>query len=188
MQQPDISFMSVVKIGDKRFEPFITSGRIQAVVKKLTASINLKYSGKDPVFVAVLNGSFIFASDLLKQFKGNCQISFVKVASYSGSKRNSRISPLIGLNEQLKGRHVIILEDIIDTGNTLKHVHSAVKKARPASIAVASLFFKHRVYKKSIKIDHCGIKIPDHFIIGYGLDYNGYGRNLRSVYKLKTND
>jgi hypoxanthine phosphoribosyltransferase len=132
----------------------------------------------------VLNGSFLFTADLVRQLKGNCEVSFVKVSSYKGTQQKKTVQELIGLNEKIAGRNSIILEDIVDSGNTLEVVYNELKKKKPRSIKVCSLFFKPQAYSKKIKIDYVGITMPNDFLIGYGLDLNGLYRNLKDVYKI----
>jgi hypoxanthine phosphoribosyltransferase len=147
--------------------------------------MNKDLVGKSPVFLGILNGCFMFASDLFKNIKIECSISFLKLASYSGTSSTGNINQLIGLNESIEGKTVVILEDIVDTGITLEHLINELKKYKPKEIKIACLLFKPEAYKKSIKIDYCGIEIPNKFIIGYGLDYNGFGRNLKHIYQIK---
>lgn len=141
-----------------------------------------------PVFVAVLNGAFMFASDFLKKYQGNCEISFIKLASYEGTGSSGKVKQLIGLNQSVKNRTVIILEDIIDTGVTLETIEELFKGMEVKSLKIATLFFKPEAYGKKIKIDYIGMQIPNRFIVGYGLDYDGLGRNLAQVYQLKENN
>jgi len=171
---------------DKIFESFIDEKTINTAVKNLATQIYNDYHEKEPVFLSILNGSFMFTSDLLKNYHGLCLISFIKLHSYINDKSTGNVNSLIGLNENIEGKTVIILEDIIDTGNTLAKIIAQLKNKKTNEIKVCSLFFKPDAYKKSIPIDYIGIKIPNKFIVGYGLDYNGLGRNLSHVYKLKT--
>ena len=174
-----------VTIHGKKFTKFITSAKIQKAVSAIAKKINKDFKGDKPVFISVLNGSFMFTADLLKKVNIECEISFIKLASYSGTGSLGRINELIGLNENLKGRKVVILEDIVDSGNTIEKVIAELKKHKPKSVKIATLFFKPDAYRKKIKIDYIGMKIPNDFIVGYGLDFNGFGRNFKDVYVLK---
>jgi hypoxanthine phosphoribosyltransferase len=138
-----------------------------------------------PVFIGVLNGSFMVVSDFMKKYKKSCEVSFIKMASYEGTSSTDEVKQLIGLNQDLTGRSVVIIEDIVDTGNTLVELKELFKKQNVKHLKIATLFFKPEAYKKDIKIDYVGIRIPNKFIVGYGLDYDGLGRNLPEVYKLK---
>lgn len=140
-----------------------------------------------PVFIAVLNGAFMFASDFVKKYPGDCELSFIKLASYDGLSSSGKVKQLIGLDQNLKGRSVVILEDIIDTGNTIEEISTILSKEAVKELRIACLFFKREAYKKQIKIASIGIEIPNKFIVGYGLDYNGLGRNLPEVYQLNEN-
>jgi hypoxanthine phosphoribosyltransferase len=149
--------------------------------------INKDMKGKKPLFIGVLNGSFIFASDLLKQIKVECDISFIKLASYEGSSSSGKVKEMIGLNENIKNRTVIILEDIVDTGATIDYIYKQLTKAGVAEIKIATLLFKAKAYTKDYPIDYTAIVAPTNFLVGYGLDYNGLGRNLTSIYALDYN-
>lgn len=174
--------MKVVKVLDKNFELFIDESKILSAIKLMAATMNLELKDKNPLLLCVLNGSFMFASDLMKQLTMDCEISFVKLASYEGTESSGQVKKLIGLNEQIKGRTVIIIEDIIDTGITIETLVQQVKAFEPAEIRIATLLFKPDVYKKDITLNYVGLEIPNVFIVGYGLDYNGYGRNLKDLY------
>ena len=177
--------MDTVKILDKEFELFISESKINEVISSLAEQITKDLADTDPVFLGILNGAFLFASDLLKQIKFPCIISFLKLATYQGTVSTGKVKRLIGINEDLKNKTVIILEDIIDTGFTLQQIKKQLVGYEPKEIKVATLFFKPNAYQTNDKIDYIGMEIPNNFIVGYGLDYNGYGRNLTSVYKLK---
>lgn len=177
--------MDIIKIKDKEFKPFITQQDIQDAVKKLAKQINHDYNNKAPLFLGVLNGSFMFAADLLKLITLQCHISFVKVASYDGTKTTGNVNELIGLTENIQGKDVIIIEDIVDTGNTLEKIYSILKEKNPKSIKIATLLYKPDAYKKQFNIDYVAKEIPNKFVLGYGLDYDGLGRNLNSIYVLK---
>ena len=143
------------------------------------------FADEIPVFIGVLNGSFMVVSDFMKSYKKPCELSFIKMASYEGTSSTDEVKQLIGLNQDLSGRSVVIIEDIVDTGNTLVELKELFKKQNVKHLKIATLFFKPEAYKKDIKIDYVGIRIPNKFIVGFGLDYDGLGRNLPEVYKLK---
>lgn len=176
--------MSQIQIHDKQFETFITADKLDKAVQKLADSLNVKMKGKIPVFLAVLNGSFMFASDLLKKITIPCEISFVKLASYSGTTSTEIVRELIGFDENMKGRTVVVLEDIIDSGITLQKVLEKLKELEVAEIIIATLLFKPDAFKMSFNVDLVGIEIPNDFIVGYGLDYDKQGRNLKDIYKI----
>lgn len=176
--------MKVIQVLDKQFSPYIENEKIIDAVKNIADSINLEYSEKKPLFISVLNGSFIFSADLFRQLTIPCEISFVKLSSYNGTASCGDVNSLIGLTEDVTGRDVIILEDIVDTGLTLEKLRLDLLKSNPASVKIAALLFKPNAFKASYKIDFSGFSIPNDFIIGYGLDYNGYGRNYPDIYKI----
>ena len=164
----------------------IARSQVRTGIDRIADRINSDYAGREILFVAVLNGAFVFAADLVRRIKPPCRISFVKVASYQGDTSEGTIRELIGLKEDLNGKHVILVEDIVDTGFTLAHIMKQIKSDyKPASVAVASLFFKPQSYRKSIVIDYVGLEIPNDFVVGWGLDYNGYGRNLEDIYSIE---
>jgi len=176
--------MAIIKVKDKDFEISIDASVIAAAVQKMAVEINRDYEGKNPLFLAILNGAFIFAADLIRKITIPCQISFVKLSSYSGTASTTIIKELIGLNEDINGRHLVIIEDIVDSGLTLEKFLQDLEKFEPASIKLACFTFKKEAFKKSFRIDYLGITIPNEFIVGYGLDYDGYGRNLPDIYKI----
>ena len=176
--------MRKVKLWDKEFGLSIPESDILNAVKKIASSIDKDLRGKDPLMICVLNGSFMFASDLMKEIPFNCEISFVKLSSYSGTETTGKVKELIGLNEDIKGRHVVILEDIVDSGTTIVNIVGQLKKLGAADVKVATMLFKREAYTKDMELDYVGIEIPNDFIVGYGLDYNGYGRNLRNIYSV----
>jgi hypoxanthine phosphoribosyltransferase len=174
----------LVKLGDKTFRLYKSENEILSYVKNVAAQINSDYIGKRPLIVPVLNGSFMFAADLLKELKLDCELSFVKIVSYHGTTSNGHATTLIGLNQNIEGRHVILVEDIVDTGHTLSKILPQLMQQNPASLKVASLLFKPAALKVAVKIDYIGQEIPNDFIVGYGLDYDGLGRNLRDIYQV----
>ncbi len=178
--------MQEVKILDKEFSLSISEEEINTAVRAVAENINNDLKGKDVLFMGILNGSFMFASDLFKHITIDCQITFVKVASYQGTMSSGNVKRLIGINEDIKGKTVIIIEDIVDTGHTLDNIIRQLKGYEPEKILIATFLFKPDAYTKDIKIDYAGIEIPNDFIVGYGLDYDGYGRNLKQIYTLKS--
>ena len=176
--------MPMVKVKDKEFEISISSATIETAVQRMADEINRDYADKSPLFLAILNGSCVFAADLIRKVTIPCQISFVKLASYSGTTSTNQVREMIGLNEDITGRHIIILEDIVDSGITLDHLIHDLEKLNPADVKVACFTFKPEAFKKAFRIDYLGISIPNDFIVGYGLDYDGFGRNLPDIYKI----
>ncbi len=174
----------MIQLHDKQFVPFISANEIDFAITKLAAHIQDDFADETPVFVGVLNGSFMVVSDLMKKYKKPCEITFIKMASYEGTSSTENVKQLIGLNQDLSGRSVVILEDIVDTGNTLVELKELFKSQNVKHFKIATLFFKPEAYKQDIKIDYIGIRIPNKFIVGYGLDYDGLGRNLSEVYQL----
>lgn len=176
--------MKTVKIKDKEFLLSIKAEEIQKAVSNIAAKINHDLDGKVPLFLVILNGSFMFASDLFKLLKIPCEISFLKTSSYQGTNTTGNVKTLIGLAEDIKGRTVVILEDIVDTGHTIKDILINLTEYEPAEIKICTMLFKPNAYKMNIKLDYVGIEIPNDFIIGYGLDYDGFGRNYADIYKI----
>lgn len=179
-------FVIVIQLKDKYFETFITAEEIHQEVKSLAATINSEYAGKQIVFVAVLNGAFMFASDLMKEITLDCEITFVKVSSYKGGLNSTgRVDELIGLTTALKGREVIIIEDIVDTGITMDKIHKIIELEKPNSLKICTLLYKPAAHEGKHKPDYIGFSIPNAFVVGYGLDYDELGRNLREIYQVK---
>lgn len=176
--------MKKVKILDKEFKMYVPAASIKRAVEQLSIQINNDFIDEDVLFISILNGSFMFTSDLIKKMKMPCQISFVKLASYSGTSSTGNFSELIGLNESVEGKNIVIIEDIVDSGGTMEVIVNKLKKLKPKTLRIATLLFKPQSYQKNLKIDYIGLEIPEQFIIGYGLDYNGYGRNLEDIYVL----
>ncbi|GAB2778083.1 adenylate kinase [Salinimicrobium soli] len=177
----------MVQLHDLRFTPFISEDEINAGIEKVAAQINSEFAGKTPVFLGILNGAFLFASEVIKRFQGDCEVNFVKLSSYEGTTSTGDVNALMGLTQPLDGRSVVVIEDIVDTGNTLESLDKILKAEKVKEYKIATLFYKPKAYKKTLPIDYVGIEIPNDFIVGYGLDYNGLGRNLTQVYKLKEN-
>lgn len=176
--------MEQITVKDKQFKPYIGEDKILEAVKTLAKRINVELKDDFPLFLVVLNGSFMFAADLLKEVSIPCEISFIKVASYHGTTSTGSVTELVGLSEDVKGRTIVIVEDIVDTGITLEKLHGVLTKREAGSVKVATMLIKPDSYKKSIKVDYAGIEIPNDFVVGYGLDYDGQGRNLRDIYVL----
>lgn len=176
--------MERIKVLDKEFEVSISSEEIQKAVKKVAAQINEEMVGKRPLFLVVLNGAFMFASDLLKEITIDCELSFVKLSSYVGTKSTSLVRELIGLDEVLKGRTVIVVEDIIDTGITMGNTIEKLKHLEAEEVKIATFLYKPQAFQKDYPIDYIGMEISNDFIVGYGLDYDGLGRNYPDIYKI----
>ncbi len=176
--------MSNVVIHGHSFKIKIAATEINKAVGDVARQINTQLKDKKPLFLAVLNGSFMFASDLMKKIKIDCEISFVKVASYEGTSSTGTMKQLIGLNEDIKGRTVVIVEDIVDTGSTIENVWQQLTELGAAEIKVATLLFKPEAYTKTVPIEYAAIVVPNDFLVGYGLDYDGLGRNLEDIYVL----
>lgn len=176
--------MKVIQVKDKSFSIFITEDEIQSAVERVAEQINTDMKDKDPLFLIILNGAYVFAADLMKKITLPSELSFVKMSSYIGTKTTSVVRELIGLDEILTGRTVVILEDIIDTGITMGVTTKKLKKLGAEDVRIATLLFKPDAFQMNYHIDYIGIKIPNDFIVGYGLDYNGYGRNYPEIYKI----
>lgn len=174
----------IVRIRDKEFRIMITEERIASRVREIAGQINTDYAGKTPVFLGVLNGAFLFLADLFRQVTLECELSFIRVSSYSGTSSTGHIKNLIGLNENLQGRDIIIVEDIVDTGDTMQYLLGELNKLHPASIRIATAVFKPAALRQPVKPDYVGFEVPPAFIVGYGLDYDGLGRNLPHIYVL----
>lgn len=176
--------MSIVKIKDKTFRTFIPEDQIAERVKAVAERINKDLADKNPLFLAVLNGSFIFVADLMRNITIPCEISFVKLASYQGTTSTGVIKEVIGLNEELAGRTVVILEDIVDTGFTIKRMIETLGTRGPESVHVCTLLLKPGKLQVPLNVEYVAMEIPNDFIVGYGLDYDQQGRNLRDIYTL----
>ena len=174
----------VIQVLDKKFQPYLKAKDIHEQIGKLAAQINTDYAGKRPLFIAILNGSFMFAADLFKELTIDAEICFIKLASYKGTKSTGNVVTSIGLDEPLKGRHIVIVEDIVDTGKTLHEFLPQLLNQQPASLKIAALLHKPDALVYPLVIDYLGFSVPDKFLLGYGLDYDGLGRNLREIYQL----
>jgi hypoxanthine phosphoribosyltransferase len=176
--------MNRVTIKDKTFEVSMTEAQIKQRVKELAQQMSRELEGKNPLFLAVLNGAFIFAADLMREMTIPCEISFVKLASYQGTTSTGKIQEVIGINENLSGRTVVIVEDIVESGLTIKRMMEQLGTRNPASVQVCTLFFKPERLKEDLKLDYVAFSIPNDFILGYGLDYDQMGRGLKDLYTL----
>ena len=176
--------MGTIQVKDREFEVFLKEEDIQKEIKRVAAEINRDYVGKEPLFLCILNGSFMFAADLLKDVNIPCNVSFVKVSSYQGTDTTGKVKELMGLQEDVEGRHIIIVEDIVDTGYTMCDVLDSLAQKKAASVQVCALLCKPDKLKVDINLKYLAMNIPNGFIVGYGLDYDGFGRNSRDIYKI----
>ena len=176
--------MKEIRILDKKFRELLTEDVIQRRIEELAGEINSDLSGKDVVFLGILNGAFLFAADLFRLIEFPARISFVKLASYQGTSSSGSIKELIGWNEDIKNKTIVIVEDIVDTGNTLERIVDELIIRKASEIRIAAMLYKPHAYTKNIPLDYIGFEIPNDFVVGYGLDYDGFGRNLPSVYTL----
>jgi len=176
--------MKTIKVKDKEFKLSIKAEEINEAVERIALQLNQDLKGKKPIFLVVLNGAFIFAADLYRKIEIESEISFVKLASYSGTETTSEVKELIGLNEKLRGRTVVILEDIIDTGTTMQYLINKLMYQGVSDVLLVALLFKPTAFREDFRIDYLGLEIPNDFIVGYGLDYDGFGRNYADIYKI----
>jgi len=176
--------MSLIKVHDKSFETYLSEETLLQRVKELAAEINRDYAGKRPLFIAILNGSFMFASDLFKQLDIEAELCFIKLASYKGMKSSGNVVTSIGLEDDLFGREVIIVEDIVDTGKTLHNFLPKLLHQQPKSLKIVTLLHKSEATEFPLQLDYVGFSIPNKFVVGYGLDYDGLGRNWKEIYQL----
>jgi hypoxanthine phosphoribosyltransferase len=174
--------MDTIQIKDKKFRLSIPEAEIQAAVRKVAEDINRDIAGKNPLFICVLNGAFMFAGDLMKNVNIPCEITFVKLSSYDGLYTTGTVKEVIGLNESVVGRNVVIVEDIVDTGITMERILSSLRAKGANEIKIATFLQKPDALQRDITVDYVAMKIPNDFIVGYGLDYDGYGRNLKDIY------
>lgn len=176
--------MSVVKVHDKSFDIYLPEEKILRRIAEMAAAINKDYAGKRPFCIAILNGSFMFASDLFKQLTVDAELCFIKLASYKGMKSSGKVVTSIGLDEDLFDKDVIIVEDIVDTGKTLHNFLPRLMHQQPRSLKIATLLHKSEATEYPLTLDYIGFDIPNKFVVGYGLDYDGLGRNLKEIYQL----
>lgn len=174
--------MNIVKLHDKTFKPFLSEKEIQTAIQKLAVEIQKDYQDLNPIFIGILNGSFLFTADLVREFTGDCEVTFLRMASYEGTNSTGNVQTVMGIKESLKDRHVVIIEDIVDTGNTVEKLEEVLTKEQPASLKIATLLYKPEAYQKDIPIDYVAITVGNEFLVGYGLDYDGLGRNLKDIY------
>ena len=178
--------MSTIQVLDKTFEPYLKEAAIQEKITELAGQLNQDYAGKRPLFLSVLNGAFLFTADLFKQITIEAEVSFIKLASYKGTSSTGNVITAIGLDINVKDRHIVILEDIIDTGKTLHHYLPQLDSMQPASVKIAVLLNKKEALQYPVQVDYTCFDIPNKFVVGYGLDYDGLGRNSRDIYQLKA--
>ncbi len=176
--------MATIRVHDKLFEPYLNAAAIAEKVKSIADRLNKDYDGRKPLFIAILNGAFMFAADLFKHLTIEAEICFIKLASYKGTKSSGQVITAIGLDTELFSRHVVILEDIVDTGKTLHEFLPQLHHQQPASLKIVALLHKPAATIHPITVDYTGFSIPDKFVLGYGLDYNGLGRNINEIYQL----
>jgi hypoxanthine phosphoribosyltransferase len=176
--------MSTIQVHDKKFNTYFSAEQIDEQVTRLGEEINRDYKDKRPLFIAILNGSFMFASDLFKKLNIEAEICFIKLASYQGIKSTGKVVTSIGLDQSLKDRHIVVVEDIVDTGKTLHEFLPQLIDHAPASLKIATLLHKPEALKHPLKLDYVGFNVPNKFLLGYGLDYDGLGRNLKEIYQL----
>ncbi|QGY45117.1 hypoxanthine phosphoribosyltransferase [Maribellus comscasis] len=177
--------MKQVKILDKEFKLFIPYEKIRSEVEKMAEKMNNELANKNPLFICILNGSFMFAAELFKRIDLlDSEITFVKLASYEGDKTTGNVKQLIGINEKIEGRTVVVLEDIVDTGITIENILKQLEGMNPKEVKIATLLLKPDALQKQVQLDYIGLEIPNDFIVGYGLDYDGYGRNLIDIYSV----
>ena len=176
--------MSVIQVNGKKFQPYLTAADIDKQIKRLGAEINKDYQGERPLFIAILNGSFMFASDLFKELEIDAEICFIKLASYKGTRSTGHVVTSIGLDVSLKDKHVVVIEDIVETGKTLSEFLPQLVDNHPASLKIAALLHKPDALAYPLTIDYLGFSVPNKFLLGYGLDFDGLGRNLKEIYQL----
>ncbi len=174
-----------VELEGKTFEIYLSDQAILKEIQRVATKINMKHKSTKPLFISVLNGAFMFTSDLLKKIEVQCEISFVKLSSYDGMNSSGEVKQLVGLNTDISNRHIIIIEDIVDTGLTMKMLLEKLQNMNPASIEIATLLLKPEALKERIEVDYICFEIPEKFVVGYGLDLNGFGRNLPHIYQIK---
>jgi hypoxanthine phosphoribosyltransferase len=178
--------MSTIQVLDKTFEPYLKEAAIQEKITELAEQLNQDYAGKRPLFLSILNGAFLFTADLFKQITIEAEVSFIKLASYKGTSSTGNVITAIGLDINVKDRHIIILEDIIDTGKTLHHYLPQLENMQPTSVKIAVLLNKKEALQYPVQVDYTCFDIPNKFVVGYGLDYDGLGRNSKDIYQLKS--
>ncbi len=178
---------NTVQYDELKFEQFISFELIERVIFDLSRKMEKDLHDKNPVFIVVLNGAFMFAADLMRHFEFDCEVDFIRLESYDGTDRRENVDTVFGVQKNLKGRTVVLVEDIVESGNTLVHLMHEFSKLEPKEIKSATLLYKPQTYNKDFKVDYYALRIPNDFVVGYGLDYKGRGRNLRNIYKLIEN-
>lgn len=178
--------MNTIQVHDKKFVPYLSAAEIQERIRLLAEQISLDYAGRKPLFLAILNGSFMFAADLFRQVNVDAEISFIKIASYKGMRSTGNVVTTIGLEQEIHGRELIIVEDIVDTGKTLHNFLPTLQLQQPASLKIATLLHKPDATEFPLQLDYIGFSIPNKFVVGYGLDYDGLGRNYSAIYQLAS--
>lgn len=178
--------MNTIQVHDKKFVPYLSAAEIQERIRLLAEQISLDYAGRKPLFLAILNGSFMFAADLFRQVNVDAEISFIKIASYKGMRSTGNVVTTIGLEQEIHGRELIIVEDIVDTGKTLHNFLPTLQLQQPASLKIATLLHKPDATEFPLQLDYIGFSIPNKFVVGYGLDYDGLGRNYNAIYQLAS--
>ncbi|QKG58807.1 hypoxanthine phosphoribosyltransferase [Hymenobacter sp. BRD128] len=173
---------ALITLHGKAFQPYLSASEIATAIDQVAAKLNADYAGRRPLFVVVLTGGFMFAADLLKRFTSDCEIVFIRVSSYEGTGSTGKVQEIMGLREDVQGRDIILVEDIVDTGTTLSHLLPTLQANKPASIEIAAMFFKPASLRYPLTLSYVGREIPNDFVVGYGLDYDGLGRNLPDVY------
>jgi len=174
----------LIRVDDRQFSLYISEAEIEKEVTRIAGELKRDLAGRDPIFMGILNGAFMFASDLFRKLDFPCQITFLKLASYSGTGSTGTVKQLIGINRELRDRVVVVLEDIVDTGITLETILMQLSGYQPAEVRVATFLHKPEATVRKIRLDYVGMEIPNDFVVGYGLDYNEYGRNLREIYQV----
>ena len=178
--------MDRIRLKDRRFEKFLTEEIILEEIDRVAQLVNADYKGKDPLFLCVLNGAFMFAAELIGRFNSDCDVAFIRIQSYDGIERGKNLKEIHDLIESVENRHVVIIEDIIDTGHTMHYLLNKLKEQNPVTVRIATLLFKPNALQMPVQPDYVVKSIPNDFIVGFGLDYNGHGRNLRNIYKVVT--
>jgi len=180
--------MKTITIKDKEFSVAITAEKIQKAVEDVAEQINWDLAGKNPIFLVVLNGAFMFAADLMRHVTIPCEITFIKLSSYEGTQSTGVVKEIFGLNESVEGRTVVVVEDIVDTGITMERIVQSLQAKGAVDIRVATFFLKPESLQRDVPLNYVALRIPNQFIVGYGLDYDGYGRNLKEIYALKSDE
>ncbi|MEY4111092.1 MAG: hypothetical protein RLZZ46_1447 [Bacteroidota bacterium] len=178
--------MKIIRLHDKQFSPFIEEKQILEVVRNLAQKIQQDMAGKCPLFIVVLKGAFVFAADLFRSYEDDAEITFLRVSSYHGTESSGEVRQMMDISEDLHGREVVLVEDIVDSGLTIKFVTETLKARGAASVKIATLLFKPEAYREKLPVDYVGFRVANDFLVGYGLDYNGLGRNLPAIYKLAS--